>query len=49
VLRPQTPYYNDVSLAISRTIHPTNHIDPKGDVQRLRDAIQRALKGEGLL
>jgi len=49
VLRPQTPFYNDVSLAISRTLHPTNHIDPKADVQRLRDAIKRALKGEGLL
>ena len=49
VLRPQTPYYNDVALAISRTIHPTRDINPKKDVGRLRDAISKALKGEGLL
>ncbi len=49
VQRPQTPYYNDVALAISRTIHPTRSIDPDKDVGRLRDAITRALSGEGLL
>ncbi|MCU1352081.1 MAG: transporter substrate-binding protein [Acidimicrobiales bacterium] len=49
VLRPKTPYYNDVSLAITRTLHPTRDINPDKDVQRLRDAITRALKGEGLL
>jgi multiple sugar transport system substrate-binding protein len=49
VQRPQTPYYNDVALAIARTLHPTEGIDPKKDVQRLRDAIEAALKGEGLL
>jgi multiple sugar transport system substrate-binding protein len=49
VLRPQTPYYNDVALAIARTIHPTTDINPKKDVGRLRDAISTALKGEGLL
>ncbi|MGN6695395.1 MAG: ABC transporter substrate-binding protein [Aquihabitans sp.] len=49
IVRPQTPYYNDVSLAIARTLHPTKDIDPEADVQRLRDAITRALKGEGLL
>lgn len=49
VQRPQTPYYNDVALAIARTIHPTKSIDPEGDVQRLRDAIERALEGKGLL
>lgn len=49
VQRPQTPYYNDVALAISRTIHPTRSIDPEKDVGRLRDAITKALSGEGLL
>jgi multiple sugar transport system substrate-binding protein len=49
VVRPQTPYYNDVSLAIARTLHPTKDIDPDADVERLRDAVGRALKGEGLL
>ncbi|SFL91552.1 carbohydrate ABC transporter substrate-binding protein, CUT1 family [Nitrosomonas nitrosa] len=49
VLRPQTPLYNDVSLAISRILHPMRAIDPQRDVVRLRDAITRALNSEGLL
>lgn len=49
VVRPQTPYYNDVALAIARTLHPTRDIDPEADVDRLRDAIASALAGEGLL
>jgi multiple sugar transport system substrate-binding protein len=49
VQRPQTPLYNDVSLAISRTLHPMRHIEPQKDYTRLRDAIQRALNSEGLL
>jgi multiple sugar transport system substrate-binding protein len=49
VQRPQTPFYNDVSLAIARTLHPTNAIDPEEDVERLRSALEKALKGEGLL
>ncbi|MEZ5179763.1 MAG: ABC transporter substrate-binding protein [Acidimicrobiales bacterium] len=49
VVRPQTPYYNDVSLAIARTLHPTRDIDPEADADRLRDAVADALAGEGLL
>lgn len=49
VLRPRTPFYNDVSLAIQSVLHPTADIDPEGDVERLRDAIERALEGKGLL
>ena len=49
VIRPQTPLYNDVSLAISRTLHPTVDIDPDADVERLRTALTKALEGEGLL
>lgn len=49
VVRPQTPYYNDVALAIARTLHPTRGIDPDHDVERLRQAITDALNGEGLL
>jgi len=48
-LRPRTPFYNDVSLAIISILHPTVDIDPEADVDRLRDAIEQALKGEGLL
>ena len=49
VQRPQTPLYNDVSLAISHTLHPMRSIDPERDVQRLRKAVGRALRSEGLL
>lgn len=49
VQRPQTPFYADVSLAISRTLHPMRDIDPNGDVERLRQAVSRALASEGLL
>ena len=48
-LRPQTPLYNDVSLAVSGTLHPLEDIDPEADVDKLRDAVTRALNGEGLL
>lgn len=48
VQRPQTPVYNDISLAISRTLHPLADIDPETDGQRLRQAVQRALRSEGL-
>ncbi|HYE35896.1 ABC transporter substrate-binding protein [Methylocaldum sp.] len=49
VQRPQTPLYNDVSLAISRTLHPMHDIDPDRDAARLQAAVQRALRSEGLL
>jgi multiple sugar transport system substrate-binding protein len=49
VQRPQTPLYNDVSLAISRTLHPMRDIEPEKDYSRLYDAINRALRSEGLL
>lgn len=49
VQRPQSPLYNDISIAIARTLHPLRDIDPDRDVQRLRDAVGRALRSEGLL
>ncbi|MBP1152159.1 MULTISPECIES: ABC transporter substrate-binding protein [Methylocaldum] len=49
VERPQTPLYADVSLAISRTLHPMRDIEPDRDTTRLRKAVQRALRSEGLL
>jgi multiple sugar transport system substrate-binding protein len=49
VQRPGTPLYNDVSLAISRTLHPPSEVDPQRDAQRLREAVGRALRSEGLL
>jgi len=49
VQRPRTPLYNDVSLAISRTLHPMADIDPERDAARLREAVSRALHSRGLL
>jgi len=48
VARPSSPVYSDISLAISRTLHPMSRIDPDRDVQRLRSAVERALRSEGL-
>lgn len=48
VQRPQTPVYNDVSLAISHTLHPLADIDPDADTRRLRHTVHRALDSEGL-
>jgi multiple sugar transport system substrate-binding protein len=47
--RPQSPVYADISLAIQRTLHPMSSIDPDGDVERLRSAIDDALESRGLL
>ncbi len=49
VQRPRTPLYNDVSLAINRTLHPMANIDPERDAPRLREAVARALHSRGLL
>jgi multiple sugar transport system substrate-binding protein len=49
VQRAQTPVYNDISLAISRTLHPMKNIQPDSDVDALREAVGRALRSEGLL
>ncbi len=49
VQRPQTPFYADVSLAISHSLHPMAEIEPDRDLTRLRRAVRRALASEGLL
>ncbi len=49
VQRPQSPVYSDISLAITRILHPLHEIDPEADLPRLRAAVQRALRSEGLL
>ncbi|MCB2215570.1 extracellular solute-binding protein [Desulfofustis glycolicus] len=49
VQRPQTPLYNDVSMAISHALHPLRDIKPQEDVETLRRIIERALRSEGLL
>ena len=48
-IRPQTPAYQDVTLAIQDTLQPASAIDPNNIVSKLRDEIQTALKGDSLL
>ncbi len=48
-IRPQTPDYQDVTLAIQDTLQPAADIDPNGIVSKLRNEIKTALKGESLL
>jgi len=49
VQRPQTPFYADVSLAISHTLHPMRDIEPVREAARLRAEVGRALHSGGLL
>lgn len=49
VQRPQTPVYSDISMAISRTLHPMRAIDPDASAARLRHRIDRALHSRELL
>ena len=42
--RPVTPAYSDISLAIQKTYHPPDGIDPEGE-STLRDRIEKAVQG----
>ena len=48
-LRPQTPVYADVTLAIQLALSPTSSIDPTSVVSTLRHEIKEALSSEALL
>ncbi len=48
-LRPQTPEYQDVTLAIQDALQPASGIDPNTIVKKLTNEIKTALKGESLL
>jgi len=48
-IRPQTPDYQDVTLAIQDTLQPAADINPNDIVSKLRNEIKTALKGESLL
>ena len=48
-LRPQTPAYADVTLAIQDTLSPTSSIDPSTVVSTLRGEIKNALSSQALL
>jgi multiple sugar transport system substrate-binding protein len=48
-IRPQTPAYQDVTLAIQDSLQPASGIDPNTIVKKLADEIRTALKGDALL
>lgn len=48
--RPVTPAYQDLTLAVQRTIHPLSDISDLGKrVEELRKNVEKALEREGLL
>jgi multiple sugar transport system substrate-binding protein len=44
--RPVTPAYADVSLAIQKTFHPPDGIDPNSIVSQLKDRLDKAAQGK---
>lgn len=49
VPRPVTPLYQNISTIISSTLSPPSQIDPEQTAEELRDSIQDALDGKGIL
>jgi multiple sugar transport system substrate-binding protein len=48
-IRPQTPAYADVTLAIQKALSPTSSINPKSVVSTLSSEIKKSLTSEALL
>jgi len=48
-IRPQTPAYADVTLAIQKALSPTSNINPSSVVNTLRSEIKLSLSSEALL
>jgi multiple sugar transport system substrate-binding protein len=48
-IRPRTPAYHDLSLAVQRSLHPPAELDPEVAAAALREGIARALESRGLL
>ncbi|MFE9255250.1 ABC transporter substrate-binding protein [Streptomyces sp. NPDC006879] len=48
-IRPKTPAYQNVSIAISDTLSPPNGIEPSRDVRTIGDHIEDALNSKGLI
>jgi multiple sugar transport system substrate-binding protein len=49
VPRPVTPLYQNISTIVSTTLSPPSSIDPKQTAQKLKDDIQQAIDGKGIL
>jgi multiple sugar transport system substrate-binding protein len=47
--RPQTPYYNEISVGIQRSYHPPGGINPETVGERANDLITAVLEKEDLL
>jgi multiple sugar transport system substrate-binding protein len=47
--RPTSPAYNDISLAVQRSIHPVRSLDPKSAAEDLRSTVDDAINSRGLL
>ncbi|MFC5998006.1 extracellular solute-binding protein [Quadrisphaera sp. GCM10027208] len=47
--RPQTPYYNEISVGIQRTWQPPSSVDPQTTPERSEELITDVLRGEALL
>jgi multiple sugar transport system substrate-binding protein len=48
-VRPQTPAYQNVSIAVSHTLSPPSAIKPESSVDTIREQIDRALRSEGVI
>ncbi len=48
-IRPQTPAYEDVTIAIQKALSPTSNIDPTTIVKTLRGELKAALSSSALL
>lgn len=47
--RPVTPMYQNISTIISKTLSPPASIQPQQDADRLKELIQQAIDGKGIL
>ena len=47
--RPQTPYYNEVSVGLQQTWHPPSSVNPKTTPAESQTYITAVLRGEQLL
>ncbi|MEX0153213.1 sugar ABC transporter substrate-binding protein [Microbacterium sp. LMI1-1-1.1] len=47
--RPQTPYYNEISIGLQRTWHPPTAVNPDATPETSTDFILAVLRGERLL
>jgi multiple sugar transport system substrate-binding protein len=48
-VRPLTPAYQNVSIAVSHTLSPPSEIEPESSVDTIREQIDKALRSEGVI